>query len=819
MGVRLNASGTRRSASAPICLLCCVLCASSAVAQAPKPPTVEQVRVGLPANSTDPDSGYTRQGAWAPVYVKIKAGDEAIAPGTLRLVAEGVDGEDATYQYGTPLPAAAAGEDLFAVTYVRPGMPEFSLSIQGPNGSAQRFLVPGPGGRSSVTTHINRNFMQGAWRRPSDVVYLALGSRLGGLRRAMSDRPPAGDDEAPVGAEDGPRQLAFLDNARDLPDRWFGYDAVDVVVLATSSDTFVGNLLEPAAAGRRKALGEWVRRGGKLVVAVGRNRQLVAKLLDEMPLPEFDRQPLINCAVGGAIPRRALPVLANWATDLGREPPVPLQDLEITALRPDATPTPGAEGVNVLVREPPEGKEKDGPPLIVHAACGLGRVVLVGLDLDTPPFSTWPGQRAFWLTKLEDEFDLHPPVTRVDKSGMGISEETVLADGLKRGLESFQEVPVISFGWVALFILVYIVIVGPLDYLILKKVFKRLELTWITFPTVVIAISVAAYFTAYALKGDDLRVNKIDVIDVDLHGPTPQAYGATWVTVFSPRIQNYTVGVEPAAPAWADAPASDAPASRTLVTVMESLDPRTSRLGSQGLFRRPYTYASDASGLEGVPIPVWSMRTFTARWRGAVTPGQAPLEADLHHARDPNDPALLGRIGNRLPVALKGVTLLYKGRSYSGGTIEPGGFLPVDNLRVGDNGPQASQWLTSPASLAADSLRTVTGQDLVKGLLFHGPPAQVAQTNAGWRELDQSWRLRAMVEARRPKLLPSYREEVVLVARVGTLSGRSEDVTRKDASPTRLWLNDLPGPGKERPGLSGYLVQDGYVRAFLPVTP
>ena len=118
-----------------------------------------------------------------------------------------------------------------------------------------------------------------------------------------------------------------------------------------------------------------------------------------------------------------------------------------------------------------------------------------------------------------------------------------LSGKLVRNLETFAEVPVISFGWVALFILVYILIVGPLDYFFLKKVVKRLELTWITFPAVVIVISAVAYFAAYYLKGKDLRINKVDVVDVDLHDG--HVYGNTWFTLFSPRIQNYTIGVEP----------------------------------------------------------------------------------------------------------------------------------------------------------------------------------------------------------------------------------------------------------------------------------
>src|SRR5207253_10708386 len=99
-------------------------------------------------------------------------------------------------------------------------------------------------------------------------------------------------------------------------------------------------------------------------------------------------------------------------------------------------------------------------------------------------------------------------------------------------------IPVSSCGWVALFILVYILVLGPLYYFFLQKVVNRLELTWITFPTVVITISVAAYFTAYWLKGNDQKINKVDLVDIDLH--TQQVVGQSWFTIFSPRIQHYT---------------------------------------------------------------------------------------------------------------------------------------------------------------------------------------------------------------------------------------------------------------------------------------
>src|SRR5207302_2692824 len=60
----------------------------------------------------------------------------------------------------------------------------------------------------------------------------------------------------------------------------------------------------------------------------------------------------------------------------------------------------------------------------------------------------------------------------------------VCSSDLQGSLDFFEGVPVVSFGWVALFILIYIVLIGPVDYLFLKKVVKRLEWTWVTFPEI-----------------------------------------------------------------------------------------------------------------------------------------------------------------------------------------------------------------------------------------------------------------------------------------------------------------------------------------------
>src|SRR5262249_29398989 len=298
------------------------------------------------------------------------------------------------------------------------------------------------------------------------------------------------------------------------------------------------------------------------------------------------------------VTRRALPSLQLWG-GAEQQPKQPLRQVEIACVQPG----PNMHG---LVWEDREGDDLEQRPIVLQSSCGLGRVVLVAFDLDAPPFSTWEGQAAFWK-RLHNEIAPHQSAANAEQAIGPWGQGGELGTELKRGLESFEEVPVISFGWVALFILFYIVLVGPLDYLLLKKVFKRLELTWITFPVLVLVVSVAAYATAYYFKGDDLRVNKIDLIEIDLDGPG-QVYGTSWFTLFSPRIQNYTVGLEPAAPEWGGRwteENADAPVPPMMVAALEGPEPGLGG-NSQSLFRRPYEYAEDASGIVRLPIPVWA---------------------------------------------------------------------------------------------------------------------------------------------------------------------------------------------------------------------
>jgi hypothetical protein len=769
-------------------------------------PAIESVRIGLPGGQGAQEYGRSRTGAWAPVYVKLKAGKEGNVLGAYRVAVETTDGEGAPYRYATEVPALAAGDERLLISYVRPG---------GDSGDFVVKLQTAEGRDVQTMPKISRDPAQEVVN-PRDLLFLTVGSRLPGLTRAsvLLDQAAQAkgnknaDEDDNALEERGARRIAVLDNVAALPDHWFGYEAADVVVLATGGDTFITQLLQESEAPRRNALLEWVRRGGKLVVSVGRNQQLVARL--------FEKMPLLDCPIQGTLTRQALPELSRWCQRPGDRPP--LRRVEMARLAP-------GRGAHVTLREPAGDGERADTPVIVEGSCGLGRVRLVAFDLDTPPFTTWDGQTAFWralLTRFSPVMSRPNP----NKQGFG-SDVPELADALKRNRETFESVPVISFGWVALFILFYIFLVGPLDYFILKKVFKRLELTWVTFPAVVLTVSVAAYFTAYALKGDDLRVNKVDLVEFDLHAPQ-QAYGTSWFTLFSPRIQSYTIGVEPVEPAWTGPPPGGAPAWSGTVATMESAEPLV-RTGSQGLFRRAYEYAPAAAGLERVPIPVWATRTFTATWRAPLPADRPPIEAELRRARlDPG--VLTGRVVNRLPVELQNVTLLYRGKAYALGTLVPGEGKQMEGLfeGIGGRGMPLTTWFAD-SSLLPQQVISPTGHgpgqgafnlsagSLMKPLLFYRESDDQRHFNSGLRSYDQSWRLQQQPTHPAGGPGAGYRAEAILVARTALLSDRAGPVEESGVSPTRLWLGALPGAGRERPPLAGYLNQETYVRAYIPV--
>jgi hypothetical protein len=793
---------------------------------------ITDVRVGFPGsinatNNRGAKNGRFKQGAWAPVYVDLEVREAPLTRDNYVLVVETTDSEDLQNVYVERrfLPTIEPKESPTLLTYVRPGNANSEITVRVLDARGQDVC------KKKHLTLADINPMP-----PHVYGYLTLGGKTSSLYKALVSKQqqvggagkigglPAGPDAGEEGndrddpEENGNRSFAHIDQVQQMPTYWFGYQPVDTIVLLTSKQQFVTDLnpggKDDPFSIRRDALAEWVRRGGHLIVSVSKNHQEVNQILEQMKI--------IDLTIEGRTQLPSLPGVAHWAGVAEfrgiapkDQPKSPI--IEVAKLKP-------GRGVQVLAADKADLTAPDVRPLIVQAACGLGRVIVVGFDIDEKPFTGWQGREDFWkrIKEINEPSNIGDGLRQDPRAGWrgNIDQNNggELAGKLVRSLEAFPDVPVISFGWVALFILVYILIVGPLDYFFLKKVVKRLELTWITFPAVVIVISAVAYFAAYHLKGKDLRINKVDIVDVDLSGGN--VYGSTWFTLFSPRIQNYTIGVEPGN-GWGPEE-NDPKKYGPLVGWMGRPDDTLyGSRGSQSLFRRAYDYAPESSGLKGVPIQVWSTKTFNASWSRPIKEDEL-VEAKLEVAK--NDPEkkmkLSGTITSHLPVDLRDVVLFYRGKFYPLDKLTAGSPLRIDGKMEQPGDPQI--WFNQPlgqANFQAANRRGSFSQDppqpigsYIKSILFHTYPGDTSQQgvrNSGLRYLDEKWRLDV-----------NYRDEAILFGRAEPLpgvnaEGKADEVSQSGLSGSKLWLGSLPGGKREE--IKGTLSQDTYVRVYIPV--
>lgn len=764
-------------------------------AAADLPVRITTVNIGLPPTRADERSFVCRFASWAPVYVELELASPVNEPA--ELVIESADPDEITTTLTVPV--NLAGGTKRVTGYVRPGgVGEVTLSVR---------AVGGPALSEPFRVRSLRP------RDPLTYVVLSLGSSLPGF-----DLPRPTGAEQSSGLRGGRVEITAINDPAQLPDQWFGYDTADIIILNTADTGFLQQLFSDASNPKLTALTEWVRRGGRLVVAVGVNAGVVAKL------PAF--QQLLPLAVNPTTPSREVKSLGlDWSAREGGQASSIRGALALKAGTFPVANLMNQPGRPARVLIPPPDPNAEIKEVIAgQHAFGLGKVTVIGFDLDREPFSGFTKQVEFWDWVLREgganraSGDARPR----SESAALTEEQDELAVALRTHSDTFAGVPVVSFGWVAMLIALYIVLIGPIEYFFLKRLLGRLELTWVTFPIIVLTVSLLVYFTAFSIKGRELRVNKLDVVDID--PASGRVYGTTWFTIFSPRIEDYILAITPGE-GWA----SQSQPPGTVVSWVGS-----PRGGRASLLRRRYDYHTGplgvASGLERVPIQAWATKSFVAHWSAGTDLSGPVVESHLIHP--PGDRSkVIGTFMNRLPVpVLTDCVAFYAGEAYPlpGGTIRSGDTIPL----MLDKGTLASQWLQKEGGLESVLNRVQSyaerpgasrsalpstapsqafgGSFPLWGLLFHEaalPRAEgVVARNASLRRLDQSWRL-----------TPQNRDEVILVGRATPPIGPAEDTLSGPGSPSRLWLKGLPDGGSARTPIPGTGRQETWVRVYLPV--
>jgi hypothetical protein len=276
----------------------------------------------------------------------------------------------------------------------------------------------------------------------------------------------------------------------DLPERVEAWTSVDRMIWQDIDATRL-------TTAQLAALRSWVAAGGRLVIAGGTTGP---KAL-------------------AAFPDALLPYRPSVTTDV---PAASLTGI-LGELPPTATTLPALSGELI-----------DGRALAVvgdrvvaaERAYGAGSVTLLGFDPSVDWIAKTDSSQAMWRRLL-------PARTF---GALSFFDDNLLI-GATSQLPSLSLPPT---GGLILLLLAYIALIGPINYLVLRRLDRR-EWAWLTMPVLIVVFAVGAYAYGAALRGSEVIVNEIAIV----RGTPGTSDGSAqvYLGVFSPSRRAYQVSV------------------------------------------------------------------------------------------------------------------------------------------------------------------------------------------------------------------------------------------------------------------------------------
>jgi hypothetical protein len=278
--------------------------------------------------------------------------------------------------------------------------------------------------------------------------------------------------------------------AADLPDRIEAWSALDRLVWqdvdtnTLSSDQIV-------------ALRGWLALGGRLIIVGGTAGPSVLSGFPDAILPYR--------------PSTTVDVAAASLTSLLGGAPATAADVPALAGSLDHGRALVTSGDRVVAAD---------------ASYGSGSVSLVGFDPTIGWIADSKSTGQLWR-------GLIPPRTSTATS---ITDDSQILGAVQQ----FPNVALPPIGGLLLLLLGYIVLIGPINYLVLRRLDRR-EWAWITMPILIALFAVGAYGFGSALRGSDIIVNEVAIV----RGAPDATEGSAQVYfgIFSPTRGTYQVAL------------------------------------------------------------------------------------------------------------------------------------------------------------------------------------------------------------------------------------------------------------------------------------
>ena len=405
-----------------------------------------------------------------------------------------------------------------------------------------------------------------------------------------------------------------------FPEQWIGYESLDGLILETSQ-------LEasPLSTSVQSTIRSWVENGGRVVLIGGKNLREV-----------FEKNSILASLIS-ATPVASRRLQSTSGLERTAKATVPLSDQRN---RPYLTVFNAGKS-NILL-------DDNGAPIILRERLGFGLVLVMTVNLSEEPLASWSERKRLtaYLISLLNFSTERQSEAKYRRSRFGYED---LSGQLRGSLDNFGDVSMVNFTIVAAIAILFILLIGPIDYFFLKKFVGRMEWTWLTFLLIVVGVSVITVLVFQNAKPNRVIVRQVEVVDVDLNAKNVR--GSIWSQVYSPSSKRYELG-------W-EFEANSGLSQQEIVNSWQGF-PGDALGGMQNNASLSngstvYDLSLKDSSIVNLPINVASSKGLFARWRGKF---EAASKQELAFRRG----LLRGRVANPLNVDLDNVFVVY-GRS------------------------------------------------------------------------------------------------------------------------------------------------------------
>ncbi len=496
---------------------------------------------------------------------------------------------------------------------------------------------------------------------PSKPVFVTVGASSLGFSEAFAElrwkeeRRPA---------------LVSVNSFDELPTDFRSYEVIDRLVITTANAAVFDGV--KADSPQIQAIEQWVTRGGVVVL-----------LADEKAIPLLgEGGALANLSPGSKIAERPQEFRSVNAlvTELNN-----VKNLAMTGSK--SNPYLRTPVIQELKKGAKVEMQEVETPLLVSRPFGLGSVIYFAGDLSVAPLAGWSGRGRLVLKILG--LDADKTASKALSSNYVKRGYLDLSGQIRSALDSFKGVKIIPFSIMATVIFAYLLFIAPLDWFLAKKVVKRPNVTWITFPLFAVLFGFGAIVIANTATPKTPVLNQAEVIDVDMESGIVR--DSSWIGFYSPTSERYELSLSPGV---LNSESGGFPLLDEGSSLVDFTPLALSGDGIGGSEQKSYTaklwngsyrvLSGSTSGADIVDVPMTtrSSKSFYGRWTANLK--DVPKIPELVD----DGLVLRGSVYNPFDVPIYSAFIIFQGGAYSLGTLAPGetplprGLTRIEPMRV-----------------------------------------------------------------------------------------------------------------------------------------